>query len=93
MKPTILYFITALIFCFFLGFIDEGYYSLKTFESFGNILVLLVYTLFFWGVQLGVHWLLRNVHSMSMSTRKTIVILVGLFVPLIIILALANPAK
>lgn len=92
MKPTLLYFITALIFCFFLGFIDEGYYSLKTFESFWNIVILLVYTLFFWAIQLGIHWLLRNAHSLSLPARKTIVIIVGLFVPMIIILMLANPA-
>ncbi len=92
MKPALLYLIAAFVFCFFLGFIDEGYYSLKTFESFWNIVILLVYALFFWVIQLGLHWLLRNVHSLSLAARKTIVILVGLFVPMIIILLLANPA-
>jgi hypothetical protein len=91
MKPALLYLISALVFCFFLGFIDEGYYSLKTFESFWNIIILLVFTLFFWIIQLGLHWLLRNVHSISLTGRKTIVIMMGLFVPVIIMLMLANP--
>jgi len=91
MKPALLYLISALVFCFFLGFIDEGYYSLKTFESFWNIIILLVYTLFFWVIQLGLHWLLRNVHSISLNGRKTIVIMLGLFIPMIIMLMLANP--
>ncbi|MES2558695.1 MAG: hypothetical protein V4590_03080 [Bacteroidota bacterium] len=93
MKPSLLYFISALLFCCFLGFIDEGYYSLQTFKDPWNIAILLVYALFFWGIQLGLHWLLRNVSSISMPARKTIVIIVGLLVPIIIILMLANPAN
>ena len=92
MNPTLLYLITAFVFCFFLGFIDEGYYSLKTFESLWNIVILLVYALFFWGIQLGLHWLLLKIPSLSMSGRKAIVIMVGLFVPMVIILMLAHPA-
>lgn len=89
MKPTLLYLIAALVFCFFLGFIDEGYYSLRTFESIGNILVLLVYALIFWGAQLGIHWLLRNAKSLSQPGRKTIVVVSGLLLPLAIIMVLA----
>jgi hypothetical protein len=89
MKPVILYLIAALLFTFVLGFIDEGYYSLKTFESLGNILVLLVYMLLFWGAQLGFDWLLSRLPTLPLSGRKTLSVIVGLLLPITLIMCLA----
>lgn len=90
MKPAILYTISALLFCFFLGYIDEGYYSLKTFESFGNIIVLLMYALLFWAVQMSIHWLLGKIPGISLSGRKTLSVIIGLLLPLVVVMSLAS---
>lgn len=89
MKTHVLYLITALLFAFFLGFIDEGYYSLKTFENIGNIIVLLGYAMLFWVVQLAIDWMLKHIQILAPAMRKTIAVVVGLLLPIIIIMAWA----
>ena len=89
MKTSVLYLISALVFAFFLGFIDEGYYNLKTFESIGNIIVLLGYAMLFWVAQLAVDWMLKNIPKLDPSARKAIAVVVGLLLPIIIIMTLA----
>lgn len=88
-KTHVLYLIAALLFAFFLGFIDEGYYSLKTFESIGNIVVLLGYAMLFWGVQLVIDWMLKQIRILAPAVRKTITVVVGLLLPIFIIMAWA----
>jgi hypothetical protein len=86
MKTSTLYLMSALVFTFFLGFIDEGYYSLQTFKSFGNIIVLSGYALLFWVVQVAIDALLRLIKNFPVGARKTIAIIFGLLGPITLIM-------
>lgn len=89
MKPSLLYFIAAFVFTFFLGFIDEGYNSLKTFESLGNILVLSGYLLLFWVCELALHQAYLKLLPPNPGLQKTLSVILGLFLPIVIIMLLA----
>jgi hypothetical protein len=89
MKPSLLYFIAAFLFTFFLGFIDEGYNSLKTFESWGNILVLSGYLLLFWVCELVLHEVYQKLLPPNPGLQKTVSMILGLFLPIIIIMLIA----
>lgn len=90
MKPAILYLIAALLFCTFLGYIDEGYYSFKTFKDPWNIAILLLYALLFWGAQLGFDWMFGRIRALSVTGRKTLSVIVGLLLPIAVIMFLAS---
>jgi hypothetical protein len=88
MKPVVLYFTAAFLFTFFLGFIDEGYNSLQTFKSWGNILVLGVYLLIFWFSEAGIHFLYQKLLPPNPGLQKTLSVLLGLILPITIIMLL-----
>jgi hypothetical protein len=90
MKDWIVYFIAAFIFTFILGFIDEGYYSLRTFESIGNILVLSGYLLLFWCVELLTDRAFQKLFPPDKALRRTLSVIIGLFLPIIIIMLVAS---
>ncbi|MCU0441891.1 MAG: hypothetical protein MUE96_05795 [Bacteroidia bacterium] len=81
----LIYLAAAFVFTLFLGYIDEGYYNFNFLTSIGNILVLSVYMIVLWGCEVGIGNLL-SLTRLSRSLRISISILVGLFLPIIIIL-------
>jgi hypothetical protein len=78
-----------MVFTFFLGFIDEGYYDFTTFTITANYVILGVYFTLFCLTQHMVYLVLT--HFKPMQTRKVIAasVVVGLLFPITVVLIIA----